>query len=110
VSTYWAVLAADLTALVAIAAAWIAWRLAHRILASERGRAGVRRAVKFLAFALVGALAGNATAIASDLVARVTPDPAVVALASSVAGALAAGVHKSATWQELSSEYGGQQQ
>ena len=59
--------------------------------------AGIRRFWKLLAFQLVGAILGNASALAAYVLLHYHSDPATVTVASWAAGAIAGGLHQGLT-------------
>ena len=80
--------------------------LAYRRLESPGRRAGIRRAVKFLGFWVVGWVLGNAAYIVVTALAHVAIDPVTAQVFGAAASSLSAGVQKSRSWVEASAEYG----
>lgn len=77
---------------------------ARKAVAKPARTAGVKRAVKFAGFSIVGTLLANAAAIAATFLMGINAPVEVVSITSLLAGSIAAGVHKSINWVEAGVE------
>lgn len=79
-------------------------RRAVRKVSKEARTAGIRRALKFTAFSIVGTVLANAAALAATALVGIDAPLAIVSVVSLLAGSVAAGVQKSISWKDTGVE------
>ncbi len=79
--------------------------LGYRRLSNPAHAAGIRRALKFLAFQVGGLVLANAAYLAALALIHTSLDPATVQVLGAGLGSMAAGVQKTHSWQTVAAEY-----
>jgi hypothetical protein len=77
----------------------------YRRLSNPAHAAGIRRALKFLAFQVGGLVLANAAYFAALALIHTSLDPATVQVLGAGLGSMAAGVQKTHSWQTVAAEY-----